>query len=1084
MPARIWIGGLLAAIGMTGAAAGQGGEKNVVREGRLAAAADADRPKLVLETGGFTTAVSSLDFSRDGQWLAAAGVDKTVRIWDLASGRVVTVLRGQDEAAFGGCNALAFSPDRKYLVVGVHDFTPEGTIRVYETADLGRIAELLPGHPQGGVADLAFSNDGKYLASAGADGTIVLWDWANRRPLSRLSYARVLPYLGFPLHGVPVLAFIDQGGPHMASALHGKEITALSPQEQQEFVAALGDPTRLAPFLQRMAATVQALSQLQMPPGAVEGKGRTYLDTGHMLECGLAEGQGSRKRYWVGLWSAATGGQPQQLYEGHHYVPTALALSPDRTLVASGDFLGNIHIWEAGTGRKRSEFNGGGESVYRVGFEEGGMRLAFGTRPYGPDEWTFNHYGPVDRSFDLENRRTLDGAPARIRAEVVEQGDRKLSLAASAELGGYVLRCDRREAFESLYPPETTPWCYSFVRSRQPGFADGVVMGTFTGELACFDPARMIMRRMYGGHAGAVTSLSESPDGRFLATGSTDRTIRIWSLERFGEAGWPDFYTGGDGLARYVIPNGPSAAAGIRRGDRFLGIGGQEVTGLITQLVAGQWPFRAGERTTVQMARGEQPYEVPLELVAGPDYSDPLLSLFLDGEEWVLWTPQGYYDASLGGDRLIGWHLNQGRSNAAKFYLAQQFRKQFYRPDVIDQVLRTGDPKRAIELANAESGRREGGGEPLDIRRAETLEQIAPPRVRILEPAPEQVVRGKKVMLRAEVEAQNEQPLREVTFLVNGRPVPTARDIVRDRPDAGEAGGKHVVSREIELVPGANELAVVAANATASSEPARVVVTCETEEANAPRPRLYLLAVGISKYRDEALNLEFPDRDATDFAAAWKGQEGTVYESVETRLLTNEQATTKAVLEGMEWLVRSATQRDVTVLFLSSHGVRDERQNYYLATHEIDPKSLRSTALRWSEVKNLIMDLPGKFLLFVDTCHSGGITGAKAIGDDPLHELVSEDTGAVVFSSSLPREVSLEDPAWGHGAFTRALLYAMGSVGGDYNKDGYLSLTELNDQVTERVKALTEGRQHTAVSWPPTISNFNFYRLGRSAAPR
>ena len=202
-----------------------------------------------------------------------------------------------------------------------------------------------------------------------------------------------------------------------------------------------------------------------------------------------------------------------------------------------------------------------------------------------------------------------------------------------------------------------------------------------------------------------------------------------------------------------------------------------------------------------------------------------------------------------------------------------------------------------------------------------------------------------------------------------------------------------------------------------------------------------------------------------------------MYTKVETRVLTDEQATNRAILEGMEWLVRSATQRDVTVLFLSAHGFRDERQNYYLATHEIDPASLRSTGLRWSEVKNLIQDLPGKFLLFVDTCHSGGITGAKGLADDPLRELVLEDTGAVVFSSSLPREVSLEDPRWGHGAFTKAFLDVTNDPASDLNHDGYLSLSELNDRISERVKTLTSGRQHTAVEWPPTITNFNFYRI-------
>ena len=87
------------------------------------------------------------------------------------------------------------------------------------------------------------------------------------------------------------------------------------------------------------------------------------------------------------------------------------------------------------------------------------------------------------------------------------------------------------------------------------------------------------------------------------------------------------------------------------------------------------------------------------------DFVIPLLNLFVVGEEWVLWTPSGYYDASPGGDRLIGWHANRGRDKAARYYTAHQFRKQFFRPDVIDKILETGDERAAAERASRDRPR-------------------------------------------------------------------------------------------------------------------------------------------------------------------------------------------------------------------------------------------------------------------------------------------------------------------------------------------------------------------------------------------
>src|SRR5262249_62319748 len=98
-----------------------------------------------------------------------------------------------------------------------------------------------------------------------------------------------------------------------------------------------------------------------------------------------------------------------------------------------------------------------------------------------------------------------------------------------------------------------------------------------------------------------------------------------------------------------------------------------------------------GGRGARDGAGAGEPCECSVTLVPGPDLVEPLLSLFIaeDGD-WVLWTPQGYYDASLGGDRLIGWHINRGPDKAAKFYSAHQLRKRVYRPCVVGRPLPVG----------------------------------------------------------------------------------------------------------------------------------------------------------------------------------------------------------------------------------------------------------------------------------------------------------------------------------------------------------------------------------------------------------
>ena len=84
----------------------------------------------------------------------------------------------------------------------------------------------------------------------------------------------------------------------------------------------------------------------------------------------------------------------------------------------------------------------------------------------------------------------------------------------------------------------------------------------------------------------------------------------------------------------------------------------------------------------------------------------PLLSLFVtrDGKDWVAWTPSGYYDASPGGDRLIGLHVNNGKDALADFYPASELRGRFYRPEVVALVLTELDEGIAIHRALAKTG--------------------------------------------------------------------------------------------------------------------------------------------------------------------------------------------------------------------------------------------------------------------------------------------------------------------------------------------------------------------------------------------
>ncbi len=988
-----------------------------------------EKPILTINPGGHTAMVNELIFTPDGRELISAGNDKVIRVWDVETGELNRTLRGQVDQGDGGIiYAAALSPNGRTLAVGGYLY--DGTnvwIRLFNLAS-GDVLGALKGHTNV-IPALAFSPDGRYLASGSGDYTVRLWKIdKSGSALARIDKSEHV--LKGHTDDVSGVAF---------TPLRFRRNTALATKtnDGERLVSASFDNTlRLwrvsdGSLIRKMTGHTDNVFCVATSPdgrwiasGSFDHTIRLWnADTGEFVKIlGKHNGHiatisfspdsrrlvsvsksGTKTRVWSVL-----GGELLRTFDKHDSTVVASAWHPDGELVATaGGSNNDIYVWVADTGEVKHHIVGTGRSVWSVAFSKDGRQIAFGNTDYyeiaTSNEVNFNNegslewisglvdlvnkgvYGPLERTFDLIDM-TLDADVTSesgwIRADTDRAG---LTLNQKDKLTLEIKRGSRTQATIKMDYQYEEIRCYTFTPSGKIAVGSNYALALYDA-----DGDRI---REFVGHTGVVWAVSASPDGRYLASASYDQTIRLWNIET-GE--------------------------------------------LLTTIFVG-----------------------------------------LD-REWVAWTPAGYYKASAGGDNLIGWHINQGEDKAAKYYYAYQFSDQFNRPDVLGEILRAGSVEEALRRADEKRRRL------TEVAQVEEVIKKEPPSITIIEPSDRTKTTEKEIRFSAKI--RSEEKITQLTASVNGVPVSRKRLVV---PQPGD-GDVVWFNEMVTLQEGDNVLSIFARNKYSTSQPAKVRVTYKPIRIDLTKPNLYLLAIGVSDYLDKQYsNLKFCDDDAKAFANFFEGQEDKLYGIVKTRILTNQDATDDNVVEAFEWLVSQATHKDMVMLFVSGHGVKDARGNYYFFPYNGNRQRLRSKAVPWTEFTRAMEELPCKRMLFMDTCHAGDVTGSpmmasrrkKAVdATEAIRELASDEVGCVVMASSMGRELANEDDAWGHGAFTRALLEGFGQLepfgktglpkNADYNNDGVVYLTELDAYVAERVKELTNGAQHPTTQKPSTVRSF------------
>lgn len=1093
------------------------------------AAAPKEQPAFLIQRN-HSRPIAHIALSGDGRVMATAASDGTVRVWDTSTGLLIRRILTEGmqpkivlsrsgtmlayyapDATIGGTTTISLvdltksAPPRSVTQYGEMALSPDGklfavaltSLTLYD-ADGKKLKELDLGLKTGHIAlSIAVDDAMKTIAVGSASGVVIIdvpgWKVERIFPMPGSSNP-----MNFPLRMAfsgDKLVLADIFGAVQIVDRQGTPTIKLPGASYSEIAVAgprLWSIDRGAGKLEAWDATtgmsVPFRTSAKRPAEkiAASADGSTLALVATMPP----EGNG------ITLQDGATGAVLREL-EGPPTWITALAIRPDGAEITTGSNISSLTRWSLVDGDMQqaslpSEMN----QVESIAYDGAGAQVA----------WTLGTYFV----------RVRDARTGRVVRQWKPHGDKQVIFAGflpkstdliTAARDGSVARWD----LSGLLPPRPSKPFFRFDEVEKPPgkplgsighparraalSADGawIALDDNTGSIGVLSTQSGAVRWDTSAKTHVAWEkqrwISFTPDGSRLLLSGVDLLLDARKMQRLTPS-LRSFDASSGALVAAVFPetHGPVAALGD-----IVAVGGfrpalldaatlsrrasipqvdREVTAIVAHPKRRAFVMSGDGGATILVGADKGRLDAVLVATAGGDYMTA--------------TPEGAFLSSLDGARSVAWAF----ASPPESFGFDQFASQFARPELV---------KRRLAGDEAEGPSNVSRPPRIELD-AEALAKIAPSELGA-KGAPPVIAEG-SLSVRATV--ASDRRVERVRAFVNGRPA--ADQLVCS------SGG--TVELNVPLQGGRNRVNLIAYDADGyASNPQKFDIVSTAP--SAPRPDLWVLSVGVSRYANLPLEhqLEYADDDARSVAEALAGQvgPGKPFAALHATTLLDAEVTVEGLERAVEGL-SAMRPDDLAVVFLAGHGLKvpGDKMVFLTAKAEMNARSALENGVGWDRIQAALGRAKGRVVVLLDACHSGHVsTDIIAPNESLAQDLASRGrAGVLVFAAARGSQFSYEVPpsgparggsgaarglelvdeqpkplppslVGGHGLFTSALLEAMAGGVTDRDRSGAIEMAELMDFVTWRVKSTSSGAQTPWIARREMFGDFAIAPAGR-----